>query len=270
MITLHRLVAGALFWLCVLSVAPTVVVAKVAASQASASQIPKRSPFGSHRSSIGSSSTTTKATRCPHRPLPQTSRKSRIDRLIDKAFHDADVNLDGTISFQEAYESILQMYIKLNRQANINPPSRTRVLQLYLQADATQNNRLNHQEFATLAKRVTRRAILRVLVHKVVTVAGAPALAELLVRLLAYKQDGMEQIARFLIPLRFQEKLVPVVISKAFHRTIWTVILVATLGNYCVAILNFFLDMSFAKQDDKQVLQQYKRRGGINKLVHRG
>jgi membrane protein YqaA with SNARE-associated domain len=51
-------------------------------------------------------------------------------------------------------------------------------------------------------------------------------------------------MGRQVIPSRFQEQVIPVITSKGFHRTLWIIILVATMGNFCLNIVNFLFDLS--------------------------
>ena len=187
--------------------------------------------------------------------------QARIEKMIDRAFYDADVNHDGTISFQEAYEGVLQIYIKVNRQADIDPPPRYRILQLYLEADVTKTGRLNREEFGSLTKRVTRRAFLRVGVKKIITIMGAPALAEAFVHFMSKYRSTVEQVFRFLVPDRFHDKCMPVpLLTPAFHRSVWTVIFVATLGNICISVVNFVLDLNLPDEDEQETIKQLKKR----------
>ncbi|KAL3899250.1 MAG: hypothetical protein SGARI_006501 [Bacillariaceae sp.] len=179
--------------------------------------------------------------------------KSRIQRFVDKQFDNTDADHDGTISFQEAYEGVLKFYITLNRQAPIPPPSREKVLLLFKQADKTQNNKLDRVEYGKLLERTMRRAFIRLGVHKAVTILGAPLLAEFIVRKLAHRKEWLDRVLRkWIVPIKFQEKVIPVLVSSGFHRALWITILVATLGNFCLNIVNFVLDLSLTDPDKKK------------------
>lgn len=184
-------------------------------------------------------------------------KKSRFDRFLEKLFDDSDTNKDGTVSFSETYELVLKMYVNINRQAPIPPPTRKKVLQLYLNADSSQNGRLDKEEFKGLAKTLGGRAASRLVAHKMVTLIGAPLLAEYLVRTLAGK-DWLIRTAEFVIPNRFHEKALPVVCSKPFCRTVLMVLLVASLGNIVLSIVNWVMDMSLPEEDEDPRLAKYK------------
>jgi hypothetical protein len=197
-------------------------------------RIPKKNPHGVY---------TATAT------VPATimRKKSLIDRFVDKMFKDTDVNHDGTISFQEVYEGVLKFYIKLNQQAPIPPPTRDKVILLFLQADDSHTYSLDREEYASLLRKLLRRALFRLAVQKVVTLVGAPLLSEFIVRKLAHKEEVVKNLARWIVPGRFHEKVIPVVTSQGFHRALWITILVATLGNFCLKSVNFLLDLSLPK-----------------------
>jgi hypothetical protein len=171
---------------------------------------------------------------------PSFSRSSngpRFDRFAQKIFDNADTNKDGSVSFSEVYELILQLYVNINRQAPIPPPSRGKVLQLYLDADKSHDNRLSREEFGGIARAVGRRALSRLIAHKLVTLIGAPLLAEYLVRTFAAK-EWVQRMAEAIVPNRFNERILPVITSKAFGRTVLNVLLVATLGNIVLSTVN--------------------------------
>ena len=117
----------------------------------------------------------------PHRPLSTTIVKmntSGITKFVDRLFDETDTNNDGTISFDEAYVGFLLLYIQLNRQAPIPPPSRKTALLLFLQADIDNSNVLNRDQYRLLLQKMVRRAFFRLSSHKLVTWVGAPLLAE--------------------------------------------------------------------------------------------
>jgi hypothetical protein len=183
-------------------------------------------------------------------------KKSKHDRFLEKLFDDADTNRDGSIDFSEVYELVLKMYIKINNQAPIPPPSRKTLLLLYLDADTSNNDRLNKDEFKGLAKTLGRRALSRLVAHKLVTLVGAPILAEYLVRTLAGKEWLPSMMAE-LVPKRFHERILPAITSTAFCRTVLIVVLVATLGNLVIFIVNWVLDMSMPDEDEDPRLKKH-------------
>jgi hypothetical protein len=177
-------------------------------------------------------------------PSSVRMNKSGINKSVDHLFDETDSDNNGSISFEEAYVGFLLLYIQLNRQAPIPPPSRDKALLLFLQADIDNSNVLNREQYGLLLQKMVRRAFFRLSSHKLVTWVGAPLLAEVIVRSLASKKEGFERVIRFVVPIKFHDAVIPVVTSKAFHRTLWMLILVVTLGNICLGCVNFLLDLS--------------------------
>ncbi len=175
-----------------------------------------------------------------------------MDNFVDKLFEETDTNEDGMVSFEEAYVGCLLLYVRLNRRAPIPPPSREKFRRIFLKAtgrchESNGMNLLDKEEYGEILKRIVARAMLRLTSHKVVTLIGAPLLAEMMVRSLAAHKEGFEQIMRFLVPDNLHESLMPTLTSKAFHRGFWMVILVVTLGNTCLAAVTFLLDLGLPK-----------------------
>jgi len=182
--------------------------------------------------------------RIAHFTINSRPFRSRIDKFVDKLFQETDANNDKTISFDEMYVGCLLLYVQLNRQAPIPPPSREKAFVLFLQADKDKSNVLNREQYGMILRKIARRAFLRLSTHKVVTWVGAPLLTEVIVRSLVSRKEGFERVLRFVVPSNYQEKIIPILTSQAFHRALWMVILVAMLGNVCLGCVNFLLDLS--------------------------
>ena len=182
--------------------------------------------------------------------------RSSIDRFVDKLFHETDTNEDGMVSFDEAYVGCLLLYVRLNRRAPIPPPSREKFRRIFLQAAgknrSNELNLLDKGEYGNILKRIVARAILRLTSHKIVTLLGAPLLAELIVRSLSSRKEGFEGALRFILPSKFHDAIIPNVTSTAFQRGFWMIILVLTLGNVCLASVTFLLDLSLPKTQSVQ------------------
>jgi len=184
--------------------------------------------------------------RIAHFPISKRPCRSRIDKFVDKLFLETDANKDGSISFDEAYVGCLLLYVHLNRQAPIPPPSREKAFVLFLQADKDKSNVLNREQYGMILRKIVRRAFLRLSTHKVVTWVGAPLLTEVIVRSLVSRKEGFERVMRFVVPSNWQETVIPIATSRAFHRALWMVILVTMLGNVCLGCVNFLLDLSLS------------------------
>jgi hypothetical protein len=180
--------------------------------------------------------------------LTDVITQSRFDRMVNKIFDDADSNKDGSISFAECYELVLNLYININRQAPIPPPSRRTVHQLFIKEDISRDQRLQREEFKKLARVLGSRAATRLAAHKVVTLIGAPLLAAYVVRRLTGK-EWLPAFAAWVVPDSLEEKVLPVITSKNFCRTVLIVIFVSTLGNFIFRNINWILDKSLPKDE---------------------
>lgn len=185
--------------------------------------------------------------------------RSSIDRFVDKLFDETDSNNDGTVSFEEAYVGCLLLYVQLNRSAPIPPPNREKFRRIFSQAvgnnKSNKSNALEKEEYGNMLKQIVGRAVLRVSSHKIVTLVGAPLLAEMIVRSLASRKDGFEALLRSIIPSQFQDATIPTLMSSTFHRGLWMIILVTTLGNICLGAVTFLLDLSLPKPKGSIVQQ---------------
>jgi len=180
-------------------------------------------------------------------------RPSRLEKFVDKLFDNADTNHDGTVDLTETYEMVLQMYVKLNRSAPIPPPTREKVYRIFRASDTDRNDRISREEFTSLAKTLGRRAMTRLVAHKVVTLIGAPLLTTEIVQILRtqpFVEKRLHKYAAFLIPDRLEAELM----SASFVRTALIILFVATLGNITIGIVNFLLDLSMSDEDKETTL----------------
>ena len=182
-------------------------------------------------------------------PVPATPNSvpvsSGYSRFIQKVYDNADTNKDGSIAFNEAYEMVLRLYIEINRQAPINPPSRAKIQRIFSLSDKNQNNRIQREEFTQLAHLLWERALVRIVTCKVVSLVGAPLVATFLVQKLS-KQEWLPELAERIVP----EKLFPIVTSPDVARTILIVIFLQTLGKRIMQLVNFLLDCALPKEND--------------------
>jgi hypothetical protein len=174
-----------------------------------------------------------------------TTRKRRRPRpIIQKMFDSADINHDGTVSREEAYILVLKWYIKINQRAPIPPPTRQTVYQVFdlMRDDSSNSRRKNHDlisidEFASFTTELWRRALVRVVAHKLVTVVGAPLLAAWIVKKISQHAtivSTLHTLCKKLVPDRF----LPTVATKAFGRTFLTILFCISLGNFVMSRVN--------------------------------
>ena len=169
---------------------------------------------------------------------------SRFDRFIQKVYDNADTNHDGTISLEEAYELVLKLYIYINRQAPVNPPSRTQVHRLFDVSDRNRNQRISRDEFTELASLLGQRALVRIVTCKLLTMVAAPILAEYTAQYLS-DQAWLPELAARVVP----ERLLPVVTSENFGRTVLIVLFVSTMGKAVMNMVNVVLDWSLPPEE---------------------
>jgi EF hand len=183
--------------------------------------------------------------------IPKKRRKStRFDRIVQTIFDDADANKDGHISFDECYELVLKLYINLNRQAPIPPPTRYKVQQLFASNDVDHNHQISRQEFQSLSQILVGQAATRLVAHKVVTLLCAPLLAEWVVRQLQ-QQSWLPALIQWLVPDRIEPRVLPILTSQALGRTVVIIAFVATLGNIILDLVNKIVDLYTLKDDDR-------------------
>ena len=187
----------------------------------------------------------------PLLPPSNTKCPSRWERYLQKLYDNSDVNHDGTISFDECYELVLRLYIKINQKAAIAPPTRPQIWNLYEMADVSHSGNVDREEFTWLATTLLRRALSRLVAHKILTLICAPLLAELLVQKLSGYQF-FPQLVATMLPQRYHEKWLETLASKNVGRTILLVILISTLGNILLDAVNIMLDWNLERKQKKK------------------
>lgn len=175
----------------------------------------------------------------------------RLEKYVDKLFNEADTNHDDTINLTEAYEMVLRVYIKLNQKAPIPPPSRDKVYRIFRASDTNHDDQISRDEFTSLVRTLGRRAMFRLVAHKLVTLIGAPLLATELIQILRqqpFVRRRLPKYAAYLIPDHLEAELM----SASFARTALIIVFVATLGNITIGIVNFLLDLSIRDDNGDQ------------------
>lgn len=176
---------------------------------------------------------------------PFWSKPSGFQKFADRLFEKSDVNQDGHLDLNEIYTMVLKLYVQLNREAPIPPPSRESIAQIFATTDVNSDNRISRQEFNKLASILGRRALTRLVAHRVVTLTGAPLLAAVVVAKLRGRA-WLTRMAQTVVPAR----LWPVIGSASFWRTALVVVFVATLGNIVLDCVNFFLEAGGRSDSD--------------------
>ena len=171
---------------------------------------------------------------------------NKINQIIDETFDDSDTNKNGLISVNEAYDIVLQIYVKINRQAPISPPTRSKVEDLFNNADMDKNGQIKRDEFKQLMCILASRASTRLLSHKFLTIVAAPLLALQTVHFLSGKIDVLKGVANQLVPDNYLET----VTSEAFWETALTVLFVTTLGDTVLGASSAIYDRLIDKKSD--------------------
>jgi EF-hand domain pair len=178
---------------------------------------------------------------------PSSQKRGGGGGFLDKLFDSADTNHNGSISNDELYILVLKLYIHLNRhRARIDPPSRETVYRIFVQADQNHNRRISRDEFTGLARIFTRRAIPRIVAHKLVTVVGAPLLAESIVH---YWSAGVlshvaTHCVTWVLPPSWQCTVLPILTNRQVWRTLLLITFIISLGNKVVGAVTWVLDLN--------------------------
>lgn len=135
---------------------------------------------------------------------------------IKKSFENSDANKNGQISIDEAYDLVLLIYLKINREAPVDPPTRNKVVELFKTADTNSNGKIEFEEFKRLMMILMSRAETPVVMYKVLTTIVAPLLSLRIVTFLA--------TIKFLEPLLTNQ-------HEALLTTLLTIFFIGQLGD---------------------------------------
>jgi len=169
---------------------------------------------------------------------PLTQRQSRYDRFLQKVFDKADTDADGRMTLTETYEWVLRLYIVINREAPVNPPTMTQIKNLIKLTDGNRDEYITHEEFRGLAEICARRAAVRIVANKFIQLFVAPFLAEGTLRWLKEQTWLYEAVVVPLVPERF----IPIVTNQVMGRTVLMVLFVSNLGRIVMGFVNDVLD----------------------------
>ena len=180
------------------------------------------------------------------------SSGGRFGRYLNRLFDEADASGDGYVSFSEAYELVLRMYVQINQKAPIDPPPRNVMMRLFESADLDRNGKLSREEFRRLAMVLASRATVRVVANRVVTIVGAPMLAMMVVR----KLSGLDWMRDLLmsalsaVGLNKTGIIATMLTKPEFWRTGLTVVFMMSLGNTVISLVNAALDRNLPDLED--------------------
>ena len=185
--------------------------------------------------------------------LAVKSRSSRrFQKHIDRLYRQFDTNQDGTISIDEAYVLVLKLYIELNRQAPLEPPSRTVLEQICFQQLDTDDDsvKLSKTEFTDVCNLLYQQAAMRLTTQLIIKFIIAPFLAQKTFYYLAGREVFVDQLKgitkailsafiMFLTPfslegptsVKIQDVVLHRILSPVFCQTALILIYISTLGD---------------------------------------
>ena len=136
-----------------------------------------------------------------------------VCKYTDDFFDKLDVNSDGVLSFDEVYEIMLLVSIKVNRQAPIPPPTKETARILFKKADVDNSGSLSKKELRTIVLLAMPRTTSRLVAYKILQYGVAPMVALKTVNAL----DGniwLEQLGMKWVPKKFHD----IVLRKDFWK----------------------------------------------------
>lgn len=152
-----------------------------------------------------------------------------IQSHAQKLFEESDTNQDGSLYENDVYDLVLKIYIKVNQEAPIDPPSRERVMTLFHQADVLKTGTILPCEFEQLLKTLYARASSRVLTYKIINMVGGPFCAITLINTLKNTPNVMEWISSK-------------VLSKLPSKPMFVMKMVTTEAFWVGVLTSFFVD----------------------------
>eukprot|EP00802_Teleaulax_amphioxeia_P020531 Tamp_20820.p1 GENE.Tamp_20820~~Tamp_20820.p1 ORF type:complete len:156 (+),score=25.88 Tamp_20820:549-1016(+) len=131
------------------------------------------------------------------------------------------------------------MYIQINRQAPIEPPSKELVDRMFKAADKDKSGYVSKEEFCELAGPLCARSFSRVAVYKFVNTVGAPVFAVAGEHLISKLVD--QTAAKELIKKIIPEGLHAAVINSENVRLILGILFCSTLGSKLITGIDSYL-----------------------------
>ena len=164
----------------------------------------------------------------------------KVCKYTDELFDKLDENSDGVLSFDEVYEIMLLVSIKVNRQAPIPPPTKETARILFKMSDLDKSGKLTKDELKKIVLLSMPRTTARLVSHKILSLAVAPMLALKTVAAL----DGnvwFEELGKKWVPEEFHH----IVLTKDFWKLALTVAFVSVLGSLVIEGISWVYDAVF-------------------------
>ena len=173
--------------------------------------------------------------------------RTQLCKTVTSLFDQADFDDSGNISFLEANELILRIWIDL--EPPITPPSRKTAKLLFDQADKDGKGTLNRDEFRGLIFGLMQRASLRMTIHSIFSYVVSPWLAWKVVKVgseLEWEQYKLIGSLFAILP----EKGVALLKSEDFWKASLTMLFFETLGKQVLKLSRDFYDENQLVGDD--------------------
>ena len=170
-----------------------------------------------------------------------------INKYIDRLFDSVDENHDGGVSIEELYERVLLLYVKINQQASVPPPTKATVMALFRNADTDRSRRLDRDQFRKIMKIIYSRAATRMILAKLSKVVVAPLLALNVVQICSCSGCWWEENVVTRIPTRWEFLL-----NANLWRSLLTVLFIISLTNVVVSMATVVLDVVCGVDNNKK------------------
>ena len=170
-----------------------------------------------------------------------------INKYIDRLFDSVDENHDGGVSIEELYERVLLLYVKINQQASVPPPTKATVMALFKNADTDRSQCLDREQFRKIMKIIYSRAATRMILAKLSKVVVAPLLALNTVQLCSCSGCWWEENVVSRIPERWEFML-----NANLWRSLLTVLFIISLTNVVVSMATVVLDVVCGVDNKKE------------------
>lgn len=159
--------------------------------------------------------------------------------FLDKLFDSADLDHDGQLSVNELYEMVLKLYIKINRQAPVPPPTKETVARIFAREDKDHSDGLDREQFRHFMLIISERAATRVSAVMVSQLAVAPLLAIHVVGVVGTDEWWTTRLVE-MVPKRFRQGAM---LDAKFWTTVLTVVFFATIGEVVLALTDVVLNL---------------------------
>lgn len=179
----------------------------------------------------------------------------RYERFLQSVFESADTDKDGKMTLTETYQWVLRLYIQINRQAPINPPTMSQLERIVDVMDTDGDDSIGKEDFRALAELLWRRAGARIAANKIITVVIAPLLAEWTLQWFKQQVWLYETVVVPYVPERFAH----IVTNPVLGRTILVVAFVSTLGGFIMELVNDLLDKQIERREEHEVAAHVRK-----------